>query len=215
LQEKQRQDERAAEERRQRGEHGRTLQDALADADTCAFCKHPQHQPDHPVSRIEWVAAALLVANDYNPNVQPPPEFRLLKVSLLEDGWTQPLVVHDRGDGSPLVIVDGEHRWRVAREDREVAARTGGLVPIVRLRGDRAHLMMATIRHNRARGEHGVKAMSAIVRELLVSGMSDEDVSFLLQMEPEEVDRLADAAGLPRRVVKDAGEAFANGWVPK
>jgi ParB-like chromosome segregation protein Spo0J len=164
------------------------------------------------------VPAALLIPNDYNPNVQPPPEFRLLKVSLLEDGWTQPIVAHERTDrpaGTPLVIVDGEHRWRVAREDREVAARTGGRVPIVRIRGDRAHLMMATIRHNRARGEHGVKAMSLIVRELLVSGMSDDDVSFLLQMEPEEVDRLADAAGLPRRVVKDAGEAFANGWVPK
>ena len=168
------------------------------------------------MSFVEWIAAARLVPNDYNPNLQPPPEFRLLKISLLEDGWTQPVVVHeDEADpAAPLVIVDGEHRWRVAREDKDVAAKTGGLVPIVRLRGDRTHLMMSTIRHNRARGEHGVKPMAAIVRELLVKGLSDEDVCFLLQMEPEELDRLADSAGLPRRVVKDAGEAFAKGWVP-
>lgn len=156
--------------------------------------------------------AAALTANDYNPNVQPPPEFRLLKISILEDGWTQPIVVFDDGSGA-LVIVDGEHRWRVAREDRDVAALTAGLVPIVRIKKDRSHRMMSTIRHNRARGEHTVKQMAEIVRELLEAGQSVEDVCFLMQMEPEEVDRLADRAGMPDRVAKDTA-AFSKGWVP-
>jgi hypothetical protein len=167
---------------------------------------------DQPVSRVEWLPAAALTPNDYNPNVQPPPEFRLLKISLLEDGWTQPIVVFDDGSGA-LVIVDGEHRWRVAREDRDVAAMTAGLVPIVRIVKERAHRMMSTIRHNRARGEHTVKQMAVIVRELLTAGQSPDDVCFLMQMEHEEVDRLADAAGMPARVAKD-GETFSKGWVP-
>jgi ParB-like chromosome segregation protein Spo0J len=168
---------------------------------------------DHPISRVEWVPADALAANDYNPNVQPPPEFRLLKISLLEDGWTQPIVVFDDGSGGKPIIVDGEHRWRVAREDADVAATTDGLVPIVRIVKSRAHLMMSTIRHNRARGEHTVKQMAEIVRELLTAGESTEDVCFLLQMEVEEVERLADSSGMPTRVARDKGE-FSKGWVP-
>lgn len=167
----------------------------------------------HPIELVEWVPCAALTANDYNPNVQPPPEARLLAISLLEDGWTQPIVVFDDGSGSKPIIVDGEHRWRLAMRNPEVAAMTDGRVPIVRITQARAHLMMSTIRHNRARGEHRVKQMATIVRELLESGQSPEDVCFLLQMETEEVDRLADRAGMPERVTR-THEQFSKGWVP-
>jgi ParB-like chromosome segregation protein Spo0J len=169
-------------------------------------------QLDQPVSRIEWVRREAITANDYNPNVQPPPEHRLLKISLLEDGWTQPIVVIDEGGGAKPVIVDGEHRWRCAA-DPDVAALTGGLVPIVRIVADRAHRIMSTVRHNRARGEHAVLPMAEVVRELLAGGAAVEDVCFLMQMEPEEVDRLADRAGMPERVSRDGAE-FSKGWVP-
>jgi len=166
-----------------------------------------------PISHIEWVRTDALQRNNYNPNTQAPPEARLLKISLLEDGWTQPVVVFDDGSGGKPVIVDGEHRWRVASTDAEVGAMTGGLVPIVRIRKDRAALMMSTIRHNRARGNHTVKAMADIVRELLEKGTPTEDIQFLMQMEAEEVDRLADRAGLPTRVAR-GGDTFSKGWVP-
>jgi ParB-like chromosome segregation protein Spo0J len=166
-----------------------------------------------PLDRIEWVPAAAIVANDYNPNVQPPPENRLLRISLLEDGWTQPVVVFDDGSDAKPVIVDGEHRWRVAATDPEVARLTEGLVPIVRILGDRAHRMMSTVRHNRARGEHAIAPMAEVVRQLLTAGNAVEDVCFLMQMEPEEVDRLADKAGMPTRVSRD-GTDFSKGWIP-
>lgn len=168
----------------------------------------------HPVNAVEWVPVDAIEANDYNPNQQPPPEHRLLKISLLEDGWTQPIVVVDDGSGAKPVIVDGEHRWRIVRAEPDVADRTDGLIPIVRLRRPRAHLMMATIRHNRARGEHTVAGMSAIVRELLASGYPADDLAFLMQMELEEIDRLADKAGMPERVARD-GADFSKGWVPR
>ena len=168
---------------------------------------------NEPISRVEWVRADAIMANDYNPNVQPPPEHRLLKISLLEDGWTQPIVVFDDGGGAKPIIVDGEHRWRIASVEPDVAARTGGLVPIVRVCKARAHLMMTTIRHNRARGEHTVKAMAVIVRELLEGGLTADDVCFLMQMESEELDRLADRAGMPERVTREGAE-FSKGWIP-
>lgn len=165
-----------------------------------------------PLNEVEWVNRDSITPNDYNPNKQPPPEHRLLKVSILEDGWTQPIVVFDDGNGGKPVIVDGEHRWRVS-EDSEVAHLTGGTVPIVRIKGDREHRMMSTIRHNRARGEHHVLPMAEIVRALLEAGIKKDDVQFLLQMEEEEVERLSERAGLPEVVARDHTE-FNKGWVP-
>lgn len=165
-----------------------------------------------PISRVRWVPRDSIRPNDYNPNCQPPPEFRLLKVSIMQDGWTQPIVAFDAQDGAKPVIVDGEHRWKTSA-DPEVAAMTGGLVPVVFISGDAAHRMMSTIRHNRARGEHGVLPMAEIVKALLGGGTEPGEIQTLLQMEAEEVERLAERAGMPTQVARDKA-AFSDGWVP-
>lgn len=160
-----------------------------------------------PVSRVEWVKRDQLRANAYNPNHQAPPEFELLKVSLLADGWTQPIVA--RRDGE---IVDGFHRWKLSA-DSEVAALTGGLVPVVYIEDvEPGHQMMSTIRHNRARGNHGALKMADIVRRLRDDqGMTPEAIQTLLGMEDEEFERLYDASGMPSR---GGAEGFGKGWVP-
>lgn len=166
-----------------------------------------------PISKVVWVERSTIRPNNYNPNKMAPPEARLLKVSLLADGWTQPIVLfHDGTDGSDY-IVDGFHRWTVSG-DPEVSAMTKGFVPVVWLtRGDLSHRMMSTIRHNRARGQHGVLPMAEIVKALLESGQTVEQVQNLLQMELEEVERLAERAGLPDVVTRSHTE-FKKGWVP-
>lgn len=63
-----------------------------------------------PLNQVEWVPRETLRANDYNPNKMFSIELGLLKVSILEDGWTQPIVA--RLDGE---IVDGFHRWKIGR----------------------------------------------------------------------------------------------------
>ena len=54
-----------------------------------------------PVDSVKWVARGELRANGYNPNKVAPPELRLLRRSILEDGWTQPIVV--RADGERVL----------------------------------------------------------------------------------------------------------------
>lgn len=161
-----------------------------------------------PVAHVEWRERATLTANAYNPNHVPPPELRLLKLSILADGWTQPIVA--RADGE---IVDGYHRWLVAA-DPAIAALTGGLVPVVMLRDlSPEQQMMSTIRHNRARGTHSVAPMAEIVRQLIEQhGMAAEDIEAALEMEDEEVERLYDRGGMVKR---GAAATFGNGWVPR
>ena len=160
-----------------------------------------------PISKVEWVERGDLSANAWNPNKQAPPEHRLLKVSILENGWTQPIVV--REEGSRLEIVYGYHRWLVSA-DQKIAALTGGLVPIVRLPQCPPDLArMATIRHNRARGTHHVLGMADIVADLLAMGLTPEEIGRRLEMDDEEVDRLADRGNMLKRGA--AGE-FGKGW---
>ena len=87
-------------------------------------------------------------------------------------------------------------------------------MPVVRLNDKkREEQMMATIRHNRARGAHGVMLMSDIVVEMKDNlNMEDEDIQELLGMEEEEVDRLYDNSGMTKRGSK---EEFNQGWKPK
>jgi len=160
-----------------------------------------------PIASVQWVEPKTLRANHYNPNRVFRPEMRLLKLSIIAHGWTQPIVA--RGDGE---IIDGFHRYMLASTDEDIRALTGGLCPVVYLDGITAEeQMIATIRHNRARGQHGVLRMGEIVRSLLVSGMDGAMVGSLLQMEDEEVERLADITPSPQQAGQDH---FGKGWKP-
>lgn len=159
-----------------------------------------------PVNTVRWVKRDTLQANDYNPNHVPPAEKKLLKISILEDGWTQPIVVG--ADGK--TIIDGFHRWSIS-EDKEVYAMTEGFVPVVDLiPQDQAHQKMSTIRHNRARGSHYVLKMSDIVESLVnEEDLSFNEVSERLQMDREEVERLYDHGNMVKRGGLDG---FNKGW---
>lgn len=162
--------------------------------------------PDaQPLDKIEWVPRDDLTANDYNPNHVAPPELDLLALSILADGWTQPIVA--RPDG---VIVDGFHRWTVAGRPK-VAALTGGLVPVVRIEGDPVHLRASTVRHNRARGQHAVAKMADLVAQMVELGADPDEVRDAMGMDPEEVKRLLDRGDMIRRGAK---AELGRGWIP-
>ena len=160
-----------------------------------------------PLARVEWVDPTTLHSNHYNPNKVFPPELELLKVSILADGWTQPIVALPGGE-----IIDGFHRWTLGSRDAEVRSLTGGLVPVVRVQPkDAAHQMGSTVRHNRARGQHAILKMGQIVRDMREAGRSDAEICRELGMEQEEVDRLSDIRPTHTIAGKDS---FGKGWVP-
>ena len=47
---------------------------------------------NEPIDFVKWEISENVVANDYNPNKVAPPEMELLEVSILNDGYTQPIV---------------------------------------------------------------------------------------------------------------------------
>lgn len=171
-----------------------------------------QHSPfkEEPVDCVLWVKSCTVNPNDYNPNAVAPPEMRLLEHSIKMDGYTQPVVTHREGDS--YVVVDGAHRTRVGKESSVVAKRTGGYVPITEIkdgRGDANNRMAATIRHNRARGRHGVKPMVDIVADMILNGWDDTCVAQELGMDADELLRLKQTSGLPELF---KNHQFSRAW---
>lgn len=163
-----------------------------------------------PVDCVQWVKAEAIEANDYNPNSVAPPEMELLKLSVSEDGYTQPIVSWNRGDA--YEVVDGFHRNRVGRECLAINQRIHGYLPLTVINGDRSDRsdrIASTIRHNRARGKHAVSAMSDIVIELKRRNWTDNKIAKELGMDQDEVLRLTQISGLAE-AFKD--ESFSQAW---
>lgn len=169
---------------------------------------------NQPINDIQWLHRDYLVPNGWNPNKQAPAETDLLAISILEDGWTQPIVALEQLDKEELIIIDGFHRHHVSGRD-ELVALTDGYVPVVVLRAaDETHQQMSTIRHNRARGTHGVLPMAKIVQTMIENGKTTEEICVRLQMEVDEVERLALRVGIP--ATSDITKTgFGKAWKPK
>lgn len=172
-----------------------------------------EHSPmkAEPVDCVLWVDADRVRANDYNPNSVAPPEMRLLQLSIQADGYTQPIVATDSGDGT-VEIVDGFHRHRVGKEVAAVRKRVKGRLPIAVINQGRASKedrMASTIRHNRARGKHAVDTMADIVVDLFRRGWDSEKVAKELGMDADEVLRLRQITGI---AAVFADREFSKAW---
>lgn len=166
---------------------------------------------NEPVDFVRWVPCDKVVANDYNPNKVAPPEMELLEVSILNDGYTQPIVTFPIEDR--IEVVDGFHRNRVGKESKIVQQRIHGFLPTVAIRNEsnsKNDRIASTIRHNRARGKHMVNAMSDIVLELKNRNWTNDRISRELGMDKDEVLRLCQISGL-ESIFKD--EDFSKSWM--
>ncbi len=149
-----------------------------------------------PVYNVIPVPIEKVVANDYNPNKVAPPEMKLLELSIWEDGFTQPVVTFYDKERDKYIVVDGFHRYTIARESKRIREREQGMLPVVVIDKDLGERMASTIRHNRARGSHNIDLMSNIVAELVEMGKSDQWIARHLGMDVDEILRLKQITGL-------------------
>ena len=159
---------------------------------------------EFPVLNVKMVDIDKVEANDYNPNKVAPPEMQLLKHSIEEDGYTQPIVAYYDKDRDMYIVVDGFHRYRCAKEYFHLKQ-----IPIVTINKDLENRMASTIRHNRARGTHQIADMSHIVLTLTEKGWTEKEISKHLGMELDEIVRLKQITGLKEMF---ANHEFSKSW---
>lgn len=165
-----------------------------------------------PVDFVKWVKNDTVTANDYNPNKVAPPEMKLLELSIVNDGYTQPIVSWSNPEKEDIEVIDGFHRNRVGKESKAVQGRVKGHLPIVDIRTEQSSKndrMASTIRHNRARGKHQVDAMSEIVIELKNRNWRNARIAKELGMDEEEVLRLCQISGMEHLF---SDKDFSRAW---
>lgn len=148
-----------------------------------------------PVYTVRAVPIEQIHANAYNPNAVAPPEMKLLYKSILEDGYTMPIVCY-KLDNENYEIVDGYHRYTIMKTHKDIFERENGKLPVVVIDKPIEQRMASTIRHNRARGSHSIELMTNIVAELVDSGMSDAWIVKNIGMDADELLRLKQVSGL-------------------
>lgn len=158
-----------------------------------------------PVLNVKLVSLNKIIANDYNPNKVAPPEMDLLELSIIEDGFTQPLVCYYDENFDRYILIDGFHRYRVAKERLSLFE-----VPVTVINRSLENRIASTIRHNRARGTHEISKMEVIVKNLVDKGWSDIEIGKKLGMDSEEVFRFKQASGLKELF---SNHEFSKSWI--
>ena len=173
----------------------------------------------HPVDCVLWEKQEDVEANKYNPNSIAPPEQELLETSIIEDGYTMPIVTYKideedltEDESTRIKIVDGFHRRLSLQRNIKISESTFGHVPITDVRQERTGTgdrMASTIRHNRARGSHNIELMSTIVSELVEMGKGDAWICKHIGMSADELLRMKQITGLAS-LFKNAD--FSESW---
>jgi ParB-like chromosome segregation protein Spo0J len=151
-----------------------------------------------PIDRVRWVSIDLIESNDYNPNSVAKTEMKLLYVSILHDGYTQPIVTIYDEEKNKHVIVDGFHRYYICKTYKDIFERNKGMLPIVVIKKDINDRMASTVRHNRARGKHSIDGMSSMVFNMLENGWKDSRICNELGLEAEELLKLKHITGFSK-----------------
>jgi ParB-like chromosome segregation protein Spo0J len=156
---------------------------------------------------VEWVPREDALPNDWNPNRMGAEKQEELVQSILDHGWTQPIVVKSDTDE----IVDGEQRWHASGDSRirenEKLTPDGipaGHIPVFRLGVDDTQARVATMQHN-VNGDMNSDDLGEIFADLDDSGMF-YDVSDRLAIGETGIDRLIERA----RSEEEVPEAFTE-----
>lgn len=161
-----------------------------------------------PIAAVLWVPYQQIKANNYNPNKMASVEKKLLLQSMLQHGLTAPLVVTKNTD-SYFQLIDGYHRFQLIKKNKTLLERLQKCVPVVQLDIDLSEQIVASIRHNRARGKHQITEMSYAVQTLYANGWTTEKIKSALGMDADEVLRLSQFSGLGELF---KNKAFSKSW---
>lgn len=158
---------------------------------------------------IVWVPGEELQEAPWRANYVLKPDVELLKRSLSDYGWLQPLIVQK----STNMIIDGNYRWEIASNIQPLMKAYSGCVPVVYHQVDLIDAMILHIQMNRARGTLAGKDLSYLVRSITKSRKySEKDVRTLLRMGIEEYGLMID--GNLIKTKKYDQHQYSAAWVP-
>lgn len=143
-----------------------------------------------PCMDIKLTPIDKVISNDYNPNSVSNDKMKLLKQSILDNGFCFPIVTIYDDTLDVYVIIDGFHRHKTALDLGM------NKIPIVVLEHDISKRMAATIQFNKARGVHSVDLDAELIRKMIEQGQTETEISKHLGIDLETVYRYKQTTGI-------------------
>ena len=114
------------------------------------------------ITNISEVDIDSVKPNSYNPNIMDEKTYKLVKDSILKDGLIGSILVReDEINEGQFIIIDGEHRWTVAKELGYKK------IPITILSKNQVDSMVSTIAMNKIKGEFDPIKLAEVIKKLL------------------------------------------------
>lgn len=119
--------------------------------------------------------------NEYNPNVMDERIYEQTKKNILREGFIGAIVVREdpKQEGN-YIIIDGEHRWKAAKETGYTE------IPIIILDKNLPEAMVSTINFNKLKGEFDTLKLAEVIHELNKT-YSIEELEEKLGYTPDEI----------------------------
>lgn len=137
---------------------------------------------EFPVLNVQLLPMNKVVPNDYNPNKMQFKVLKLLKTSIIEDGFLFPILVIYVKENDQYVVVDGFHRYKAMLQLNQ------DLIPAVVLKRDISERRVMTVRMNKTRGVHQLDGDKKNFQNLLDEGkFSLPELSQKMALEAEEI----------------------------
>lgn len=151
-----------------------------------------------PCLNVIMVPYEKVQANNYNPNAVPSEKMQLLKQSIIDNGFTFPIVTIYDEEIEKYIIIDGFHRYTILGKKWL----NQPLVPVVVLKHSMSQRMIATVQFNKAKGHHQIDLDADIVKSLLQQGLKQEEIAKHLGLDLETIHRYTQLAKI--------ADVFAN-----
>lgn len=127
------------------------------------------------VSRDEYKEIEInkIRPNEYNNNIMDKRTYEILKQSIIDNGFDDPIKVYYDEKIKKYIIIDGEHRYKIMKELKEKT------IPcIVKYISDEAKKRLLTLSYNKLRGREDSVKTTMIMKDLKENfNLTNEDIS--------------------------------------
>lgn len=161
----------------------------------------------HKIHASQTIDIGLVSPNTYNYNRQVDAVFRATKDSLKHNGFTYPVIV--RRTDKAYEIIDGEHRYRAAKELGYTE------IPVIILPVDEKQAKALSIIFNETKGDPDEALLAKLLVEVsnlpdMTFPYTDEELKCLLETADSDVDALlkdeAGGSGEPKSYKRGEGD---------
>lgn len=134
----------------------------------------------------EHIPIDLVHPNDWNPNHMQGKVYEFLKKNISSKGFYQPIVVIKDPNSEGYVIIDGEHRWRAAKESgfEEIEVKVLD-IPLTLAKAE-------TINANRIKGIFNPLELGGLLNTIKLELPSDILLDDICVIPPLEIELLTD-----------------------